>query len=413
MNSRSLLASLAAAAACLAGVRASPPASRPASSSPVAAEVIPADLAGCIQAIRAAGDSRAAMAAYARGCSIERNSLQLQEAYMLAMLRLGRPSTAAFPARALLTIKADHPMAWAVVGYNEAKRKRLVKAIGPTFRAAAKLTDGPSVLHNAGQLLAWYENQSQPPNISDAAIRSIQKSKDVLGKKKPFAEGRKAIQVQYDNRKKIRDLHKVKIDAAKGEANEILTTGKGIDRAVADMNVEIKRRRETIVDLRGQYRRLKDHPERDLAGTRRALLNLKITHERQAVKDLEDKIAAAGVRGKQVLGQLRRKLAEVKKLERTLAHELSKRPVRFRWDPPAVDGVVTPEVTLSTPSSTAPAGTGDQTGEARLRIAKLYLKNKMPEKAAAILNEIIINHPTSSAAAEAKAILAKLKPAKK
>jgi len=410
MNSRSLLAASAAVAACLACLRASPPAS----SSAAAAATLPADLARYIRAMRTAGDSRAAMAAYARGCSINRKSLQLQEAYMVVMLRLGQPKAAAFPARALLAIKTDHAMAWAVVGYNEAKRKRLGKALEATFRATGKLTDDPSVLHNAGQLLAWYENQADPPIIADATSRAIEKTKAALAKKEFFTEARKTTQAQYDRRKKLRDQHQTKIDAAKGEAKEILTTGKEIDRVIADLTDEINRCRENIVDLRGQYRRLRLHPQRDVAGTRRALLDLKITHENEAAKTLEDKLATTRARGQQVLGQLRRKLTEVKKLERNMAHELTKRSIRFRWDPPAVDGVVTPETTLNAPTSTAPtlAGSGGQTAEDHLKIAKLYLKNKMPEKAAAILNHIIAKYPASPAAAQAKVILAKPKSAK-
>ena len=410
MNSRSLLAASAAVAACLACLRASPPAS----SSAAAAATLPADLARYIRAMRTAGDSRAAMAAYARGCSINRKSLQLQEAYMVVMLRLGQPRTAAFPARALLAIKTDHAMAWAVVGYNEAKRKRLGKALEATFRAAGKLTDNPSVLHNAGQLLVWYENQAEPPTMADATNRAIEKAKATLAKKEFFTKARKTTQAQYDDRKNLRDQHQAKIDAVKGEAKEILATGKEIDRVIADLADEIKRCQENISDMRRDYRRLRDHPERDPTGTRRPLLNLKITDERLRVKTLEERLATTRARGQQVLGQLRRKLAEVKKLERNMVRELGKKPIRFRWDPPAVDGMVVPEAALRARTSTAPtpAGSGDQPAEARLKMAKLYLNNKMPEKAATILNEIIAKYPTSSAAAQAKAILAKPKSTK-
>jgi len=66
-------------------------------------------------------------------------------------------------------------------------------------------------------------------------------------------------------------------------------------------------------------------------------------------------------------------------------------------------------------TSTAPTatGSGGQTAEDHLKMAKLYLNNKMPEKAAAILDHIIAKYPASPAAAQAKDILAKLKPAKK
>ncbi len=414
MNTRSLLAASAAVAGCLTWLWAGPPATRPAPSRPTTAVTAPADLAGCIRAIRGAADTRAAMAAYARGCSINRNSLQLQEAYVLAMLRFGRPKIALFPARKLLAIKPSHPMAWAVVGYDQAKRKRLAKALEATLRAAQKLPDNPGVLHNAGQLLAWYENQTKPPAMSDASIQVIQKAKASLAKNEFFARARKKIQAAYDEREQLRKQHQTKVDAAKGEAEEILEAGKEIDRALADLADEIKSRKQNIADLRREYRRLRDKPEGVPTAGRRATLNFRITEERRRLKKLEDNFAAVRLGGQQVLAKLRRKLVEVKRLERDMKRELARKPIRFRWDPPAVGGVVTPEGPRIAPTSTAPTATGskDQLAEARLRMADLYLKNHMPEKAAKILNKIIATYPKTAAAAKAKSILAKLKPGK-
>ena len=45
----------------------------------------------------------------------------------------------------------------------------------------------------------------------------------------------------------------------------------------------------------------------------------------------------------------------------------------------------------------------------RLAVAKLYVQNRLPEKARRILNEIIDKYPSTPAAAEARAMLESLK----
>ncbi|MHC4718781.1 MAG: hypothetical protein ACYS5V_17595, partial [Planctomycetota bacterium] len=86
----------------------------------------------------------------------------------------------------------------------------------------------------------------------------------------------------------------------------------------------------------------------------------------------------------------------------------------FRWDPPAVDGVVTNELDglPPVPARAKPELPVDPESEAdqRLELAKLYLRHDMSTKAVNILEEINRRFASTRAGRQAKVLLAVLKP---
>ena len=381
----------------------------PASPSPVSAKAAatgPAAIAEHIKTIRNTENPRKAMAAYAAGCSIGRADVALQEAYMRRMLRFGKPRIANHAARALL-MGGDNPLAWAVVGYNEAKRKRLAKALVANVMAAEKLTDNPSVMGNLGQLIAWREAQDKPPILPDAAKRKLDRIQANLDRSEPFTKARRRIQRAYAARETIRKEHEVNISKVEAQAETIRTDGKGIDREIAAANDEIASLRRQITSARSEVLHLEDHPDKDPTWRRRRALYDQITDLQKQVTKLEGEAAALRRRGQLLLAKLRAKQSEIKSLRRKMSLALRKAPIEFTWDPPAVDGVVTPETFRLRPSTTPVRTpiTPAQRAEQRLRLARLYIANNLRAKAREILADMIAKYPKTPAAAEARKLL--------
>ena len=385
---------------------AAPVASQPATA-PADAEATtrPGDMPACLEAIRSARDSRTAGAAYARGCTLDRGNLALHEAYMRRMLQLARPKVAYFPARTLLARDSRNGLAWGVVGYVHARRNNLAKALAASIMAASKLPDNPSVVGNLAQLLAWHEDQEEPPLLSDAAKRTLSTIRDDLEKTEPFAKAYRKVKDAYAARDKLRDQHQAGISGAMVEAEELLASGRHIDRQVADMQDHIDTFRADIATLRERALYLEDNPDEDPTWQQRRMLYQQINDQQRRVDKLESELRALRRKGEVILGKLKRKLKEVKQLQRAMDRALGKVKIEFRWDPPAVGGVVTPETVRPLTPTTAP---GRQAAE-RLAVAKLYVQNRLPEKARRILNEIIDKYPGTPAAAEARAMLESLK----
>ena len=146
----------------------SPPTSQPAGSQDAE------KLAAFIRAIRRAEDPREALSAYAKGCSISRLNAELHTAHVRRMLQFGRPETAYYPAQAAVRLEPENGMAWGVLGYVHGKRHRLEEALAAAVRAAKYAPDDNSILHNAGQLVAWCDGQRPPlPRSSLPGIERV------------------------------------------------------------------------------------------------------------------------------------------------------------------------------------------------------------------------------------------------
>ena len=135
-------------------------------------------LAEFVQAVRDADHPRQAITAYARGCAVDASRPEIHEAQMRRMLRFGLPKIALFPARSLVAIQPDNGLAWGVLGYVHGQRGELAEAFAASIRAAEHARDNPSILHNAGQLVAWYDHELELPKLPDRAKRSLSRIRD-------------------------------------------------------------------------------------------------------------------------------------------------------------------------------------------------------------------------------------------
>jgi len=420
-------ASLAISLALLPLLGASAPADPPAAAADAAARGDrdrAEQLARLIQAIRDATHPRQAMSAYARGCAIDRSRPAIHDAYMRRMLQFGLPKIAYYPARVLAAIQPDNGTAWGVVGYVHGQRGQPAEALAATMRAAELAGEDPSVLHNAGQLAAWYDFELDLPKIPDRAKRALDRSRAALGKRAPFAKAYATIQKAYKEQAGLGEQFDEKIAAADADALGLEQLALEIDRKIRDLNDEIEYTEDVIDSLRRDlyynYSGLYVDPSGRSVYYRwqspyRTDTRLRIRQQERIIDEVKLKIRSLRREGEGILRDLKAKRDQLEQLQKLRRQAMARVAARFRWDPPAVDGVVTDEIDHLPPP---PAEEGsapedpESAAEKRLDMARLYIRNDLRERAAEILGEIVKTYGTTKAAEEARVLLAGLKAAK-
>ncbi len=374
-----------------------------------------------IQAVSQADDPRAAMSAYARGCAINRSNTEIHDAYMRRMLKFGLPKIAYYPARELVLLDPNNALAWGVVGYMQGKRGELEEAFSATIRSLEKRRDDPSVLHNAGQLAAWYENEPNLPKLSDSARRSLAQMKEELLANKQYSSAYETIQAAYKQSADLTAQLDKQIVAAEAEVSAIRQTRMELEGRFREINDEIDRRNRTIDEcwreLRGgSVSYYRDDTGRTVSYRRysrayRDDLYDRIHQGEREVERLKSERGGVQSRGRAALVELKGKEAVMVRLKQQMLKAKIRTEQTFRWDPPAVNGVVTPEVEHFpvTTRQAAPADPETQAGQ-RLKLAQLYIRHEMNEKAVEILEGILEDYDSTRAADQAKILLAKLKP---
>ena len=382
-------------------------------------------LAALIEAVEEADNPSTAMAAYARGCAIDRSSVKLQNSYMRTMLRSGLPKIAFYAARVLVRHQPDNATAWGVVAYVHGKRGEPEKALEPGIRAVVISAKDPSIAHNAGQLLAWYENQLIPPKLPDSTRRTLDRARDDLFKREPFARAYRAMKAAYEQRAKLAAELGKRVAAAEAEADRVQKDAVAIDAKLRAMNDEIDDRNRIIDRL---YRELRTyhyyvHPVGTDDGVRMVYLPTYYGHreaayeriraEERMIDELKLQVRRLRRDGKAVLADMSRKQAATEALRKQVKAVLARVDLAFRWDPPGVDGVVTPEVDrFPLPPAKLPKLPEDAASAAarQLELARLYLRNDMEDKAKGILRQLIAKYGSTKAAHDARILLVTLQP---
>lgn len=394
-----------------------------------------ADITPLIETVRTADQPSQAIAAYARANALDRNNIELLNAYLRRMLQLGLPQVAWYPANVLVHLSPDNGMAWAVVGYMHGRDGRLSGAFSATMRAIDRLEDNRSVLFNAGQLAAWYNHQQIPPEVSHVSRRILDDRRKQLAENAFFQRGYEAISKAYEKiGRRNADLTK-KLAAAEAIAREVRKLAVEIDGQMRDLSNEIddrvsqidRLRRElrygytyyrtslyTTVYVRGvDYGRHYAYYPRFYDPYTRDRIRQGIRDEKQTIEQLRSRRDALLRQGLPVLGGLREEQAAIQDLRRQM--ELSEELIvpSFRWDPPAVDGVITPlrDHWPITPGR-LPDLPKDPDIEAtrKLHLAELYLGFEMTDRARKILLGIVRDYRATDAAAQAAKLLKKFPP---
>ena len=377
-------------------------------------------LAAFIQAVGSAEHPRQAISAYARGCAVDRSKPEIHEAYMRRMLQFGLPRIAYYPARVLVTMQRDNGVAWGVLGYMHGRRGELDEALSATVRAAENDGGNPSILHNAGQLVAWYDNELNLPKISDRTKRSLEKVRRELSERQPFARAYKGMTAAYKEQAALAEGFARKIDALEAETLALERLALDVDRKIRDFNDEIAYREDVIDSLRRDlyYASWAYYPSAHggyvvypaYEGPYRRETRRRIRDQQHEIEKLQLDIRTLRREGHGVLGDLRAKRGRLDKLRDQTNQALARVRRRFRWDPPAVDGVVTDETEhFGPPPARDEPENAETAAEKRLDMAGLYLRHDLRERAVEILRQVAKTHGSTKAAARARLLLRELK----
>ena len=388
--------------------RAAPPAaSRPATTRPAKR------VADFIAQVRQAAHPREAITAYARGCAVDRLNVELHNAHMRRMLQFGQPQLAYFPAQTLVRIQPENGTAWGVLGYLQGTNGKLAEALEASIRAGRIAGGDPSILNNVGQLIAWYQGQRKPPKLSDANMRLIERLKKDLGEREPFVDAYARVSAAYARRDEEAAKVESKITIVEAEGQAARQEAEEVDRKLRDLNDEIKLSKRNLGRLKGElYSRELAADDSVTGWRRRAMLRGRIRDMQRSLDELETRSRQALREGQAAVEKMRGKSGELSNLRRQLEQVLASVEPSFRWDPPAVDGVVTPVADrIPPPKTTTAPRTPESTADKRLEMAKLYLANALTEKAVEILRGIVADYGATPAAARAKALLKELAPA--
>lgn len=376
-----------------------------------------------IQLVRDTDRPAVALAAYARANAIERNSARLHEAFMLKMLSWGLTDHAHNAARNLLLVEGGHQLAHGVIGYRRGLEGALPEAFEATMAAIGDHAENPGILNNAGQLAAWLDLQKTPPAVAAQARRQLEQARAGLMKAPAFRDaynGIAAAQAQVD--KERADIEK-ELTALADKQAQVRASAAQLEQQLREINRQIDDRQRSADRLRQDLRSganryvivdgqvVSTYPRYDDWSVRQQIL-LQIAREEQAVTELRSQAR-----------QVRSQLGPLEQQQTLIAEQMQQRqsllaePDRIirrhmRWDPPAVNGKITPprqylpgstEVKLPPPPED-PAVVAQR----RLDLAKLYIENNRPDAARAVLTELLEHYPQTPAARQGQQVLRSL-----
>jgi hypothetical protein len=406
------------------------------------------ELAHAIRNIESAAKVDDAAAAYAQGCTVNRQNVKLQDSYMRRLLKLGRPDLANVPAQELTKLDPKNALCWGTITYVMAKRGPVsfLQALTNGLTAIDLDPENPGICQDVAQLVAWYQAGKRPALDQEAA--AVFKKLDDAGFSKEYAkdakdaqDGYKKLEVDIKARKKEADQAVAEVkkleNTHKQLATQLAAKGKSYDSA----NQRVDAAKNQLNRSQDDMNRSSDYNQRNTYANNQRTLQQQI---RTAQKDA-DKLLAEGQDMKGQVEAARRawetKRDQTAKLVKAL-NSNDELPSSFAWVPPAVNGVITPD-TMAGPTRirVAPAPAADPTKTAALapdrpaaapgaaaepsaaaRIseaeaadmldrARLGVDSKdasMRTMAKNLLSEILKSYPNSKAATEAKALAAKM-----
>ncbi|HUU23527.1 MAG TPA: hypothetical protein VM389_13425, partial [Phycisphaerae bacterium] len=130
-------------------------------------------------------------AAYTDALAAHRTDARFHETYLRRMVDLGQADAVSDQARTLLALEPDNGFAWAVIAFDHAGSGEMPEAFSAAVRAAEKLPNDPFVGSLGGQLVGWYDLQTDRSAIPAEVAQNAEKLRKTLGGREPFIEGRR------------------------------------------------------------------------------------------------------------------------------------------------------------------------------------------------------------------------------
>jgi TolA-binding protein len=390
--------------------------------------VSPAASAGnveqAVKDIRNATDARRAGEIYVSVARSAPESAELRDVYVRKMLEFGQLTKAFSPAKALVKLDPSNGVAWAVVG---AKSTSTTEAFSATVRAASLLAGDANVMKNLGQLVCWYEHETEsekPPKVEPEVMKIFEANREAWGSNEAFKAGFDRRQKGYDAHQKAVEGVEKSMEQTKADVEDIKGQLEEVEEKIAECRARIKELEEEL-RVYSVTQRDKDGKKKKVGrvyGDRTTMAE--VTRQRTRLGELANE-------KKTLIGQGKKLGSKYRKLEGTLAKTKrnEKGPMRdadadFKFAAPASVAVVEgasesddDDPVAEDDDDTAASDDDEAADESAalaaaekaagklLKRAKLYLKNNMNDKAKTILQDIVDEYGSTASGAEAKKLL--------
>jgi hypothetical protein len=410
------------------------------------------ELTQAIRNIESALKPDDAASAYAQGCNVNRSSVKLQDTYMKKQLKLGRPDLANAPAQELTKLDPKNGIAWGDICYVMAKRGPVayLLALSNGLKGIDLDPENPGICQNVAQLVAWYEaDKGKRPTLDPDVAEILKKLTSGGAYSKEYTKAAKTAKDGFSKLDQERQARKKEADEATAEAKKLETKynqlnetlkakGKAYDATVR----RIETTQDQVNRASADASRATDYRQRDAQDRNQRTQQQQL---RTARADA-DKLLVEGTEMRKQADDTKKewetKRDHAIKLQRAVS-STDELPVSFGWVPPAVNGVITPDLMAAPPKAqvaaggaaavpaktsylapdavaatpAAPAGPSptDRAAEAEaadmLDRARLGVDSKddsMRTMAKNLLAQILKTYPSTKAATEAKTLAAKM-----
>jgi hypothetical protein len=156
----------------------------------------PDPMAPHLEAMKAAADPSAAVAAYAAGLAVNQSDPRLYEAYIRRMLDFGELALVQQPAAKLAELDPSNGLAWGILATNAGASRQMNEALTDILKALKLAPDDPFVLNAAGQLFAWYDKEPDKSAVSPAIGDEVERVSATLKDNEAYAAGYKVVSEQ-------------------------------------------------------------------------------------------------------------------------------------------------------------------------------------------------------------------------
>lgn len=141
-----------------------------------------------LAAIRAATEPTVAAKALDDALANQVDKGAAYDAYVKKMVELDYPELAYKEAQLLVAIQQDNGLAWGVIAYGNARRGEPIQAFSD-LQVALQNSHDAFILRTAGQLVAWYDNQTSRTVVADKMKEEITQLRRGLSGQTAYALG--------------------------------------------------------------------------------------------------------------------------------------------------------------------------------------------------------------------------------
>ncbi|MCE5279613.1 MAG: hypothetical protein ABFD92_09335 [Planctomycetaceae bacterium] len=299
---------------------------------------------GVASAIAKAPNAAAAATAYQAARTLDRSNPAIPRAYVQRLLEMGQPQLAARAADDLVALDPKDALAHGVIGYLAASKGNIPKALPALVKAARSNPENEGVAYDMGILAIWLIYAVDNP-VGAADQQEFMEVLKLVQNKRGFYDGQTYCKDAFAKCRAAADEQRQRLPQLKAALVAAMAANPGLELQLRTLN-------DRAVAADKSYRQMQIDKARFLADSKspNSAANAAACEAgmRHAVSEAQ--------RAKQERGPIERALAQrnarilqckrdVERAEKTIAQGDKAMPL-LTFRPPAVKGMVVPEIAL-------------------------------------------------------------------